>query len=150
MTGMLPEEVMAEFMKNWALSAKPVALTLHPDSALAVLGNLQLALRHPANTGPSALMVQAVCNDLVDRIAPDAGSPVHALCMAGFDPAHDKAGEAQPERDRLVGTLRRCRDALAEAGTQAATRDSSAWAEAFRARVREADSILAEYGEEER
>lgn len=83
------EEMMAAFEK-WAATAHPLVITLWPEAAMAVLGHLQLALRHPETEGTTAELVKEVCDELIEGIAPDAEGPLHALCMAGFNPAADE------------------------------------------------------------
>jgi len=84
------EAEMIQAMNEWMTENTPVPLVLSPSAAMAVLGHLQLALRHPSNTGHAAEIVREVCGDLIAQIAPDADSPARAFCMAGFDPAYDR------------------------------------------------------------
>ena len=85
-----PEAEIVEAMKNWALTAPPVTLQLAPPVAIAILSHLQLALRHPSNTGPTAAEAEGVCREIIDRIAPDADNPLRVFFLAGFDPAYDR------------------------------------------------------------
>ena len=62
----------------------------------AVIGQLQLALRHPANTGPTADLARQVAQALIDEVERRAQweIPEHAAALAelgrrGFDEAHD-------------------------------------------------------------
>lgn len=65
----------------------PVLLDL--DSALCLVGNLQLALRHPENTGPSAAVARRAIDGIIER-AREAGYSAHAeLMKLGDDPRHD-------------------------------------------------------------
>ena len=45
--------------------SQPLQLELTPMQAAALLGNLQLALRHPGNTGPSAEVTRDIATRLV-------------------------------------------------------------------------------------
>jgi hypothetical protein len=71
----------------------PVHFT--PQSALCVIANLQLALRHPGNNRGTADVARAVIAGLIERLR-EGGFPAHAeLAELGNDPAHDfvrKAG----------------------------------------------------------
>lgn len=65
----------------------PVELDLH--SALCVIGNLQLALRHPANSGPSAEVARTAIDGMIRRMR-EAGLTAHAeLARLGDDPGYD-------------------------------------------------------------
>ena len=48
----------------------PIYLELQP--LLCMVGNLQLALRHPANTGPSARIVRKIVDQIIERV-PEEG-----------------------------------------------------------------------------
>lgn len=70
-------------------------LPLHLDlTALAcMVGNLQLALRHPANNGPSSKVVRKIIEEITQRVQ-DEGFPTHAEVMRlGADPAYDEPPE---------------------------------------------------------
>lgn len=59
-----------------------------PSFAVVLVAQLQLALRHERNVGPSALMVQGFADSLIDRL--DAMAPgIGAILRMGYDPAHD-------------------------------------------------------------
>lgn len=65
----------------------PVYMDL--TNILAVVGNLQLALRHPSNTGPSSELVRKTLDLIISRVEED-GFPVHAEAMRlGANPEHD-------------------------------------------------------------
>lgn len=65
----------------------PVALDL--TSALAIVGNLQVALRHPANNGPAAKIARQVVDSIIEMML-DAGFPALAeLAMLGYNPLYD-------------------------------------------------------------
>jgi hypothetical protein len=56
---------------------------------LTLVANLQLALRHPGNTGPSAEAARGIIDGIIDRVRDD-GYPAHAELMElGNDPAYD-------------------------------------------------------------
>ena len=53
-----------------------------------LIGQVQLALRHPANTGYSAVRARELVTQLIDEL--DAAAPgLGEYLRLGFDPAHD-------------------------------------------------------------
>jgi hypothetical protein len=55
-----------------ALAARPpIHLELDPLNAWVLLGMLQLALAHPANTGASARIARDIALTIEDALAPD-------------------------------------------------------------------------------
>lgn len=82
----LMERVRAEYDQaaGWSL---PLELDLH--SALCLVGNLQLALRHPGNTGPSAGVARRIVDGIISRFE-STGYPAHAeLARLGDNSAYD-------------------------------------------------------------
>lgn len=67
----------------------PIAIALTPSALLAVIGNVQLALRHPGNTGPTAALLRdQILPQLIDALA--SGNPVlRRGAEMGNDPARD-------------------------------------------------------------
>jgi len=63
-----------------------VELTL--PVAVMLVAQVQLALRHPDNTGASVGFVRRFLDDLIDQIAAGDETLLTGL-RAGFDPAHD-------------------------------------------------------------
>jgi hypothetical protein len=60
----------------------PVLIELQPIEAWVLLGQLQLALRHPENTGPSAKITRVLARHIQARVA---GSGVlAAVAEAGW------------------------------------------------------------------
>lgn len=86
------DAAVAGFLASWVADAEPVTIQLDPESALSVIGNLQLALRHPGNTGIAADIAKELIDGLIERLAPDPDDPMRTFLMAGFDPAHDRHG----------------------------------------------------------
>lgn len=66
----LRSQFAAEFA---ALAARTdaIRLLLSPFEAWVLIGQLQLALRHPANTGPSAQIAKILALRLQSIVAPD-------------------------------------------------------------------------------
>jgi hypothetical protein len=57
-------------------------------TALSIIGSIQLALRHPAYTGPSAELARRIASDLeiwLEQVAPD----VAAIASMGWNPDFD-------------------------------------------------------------
>ncbi len=57
----------------------PVGVQLAPAVAMALIGNLQLALRHPQNNGPAARLMRQFCGDLITELA--GGDPTIELVL---------------------------------------------------------------------
>lgn len=72
------------------LQADPqtVAVEMSKVEAFMLLGQLQLALRHPHNRGPSSDVARGVARSIQEALS--RGDPVLArLAEMGWDPAHD-------------------------------------------------------------
>lgn len=68
-------------------AAGPVTLEIDVGAAVGLIGQLQLALRHPANTGPTAKEAERFVRKLIDVIA---DTPVIRRGLeAGFSPEND-------------------------------------------------------------
>jgi hypothetical protein len=70
----------------------PIVLELHPMEALSVIGQLQLAARHPSNAGSTVAVAEAVIERIVAAYAA-AGPSTHLerLVMEGARPSYDAA-----------------------------------------------------------
>jgi hypothetical protein len=82
----LKEKFSKEFR---ALEGRPFILETDAVTAWAILTHLQLALRHPANKGPTSVVVRRVAQDLVDTLAPP-GSALREVADKGWDKAFDE------------------------------------------------------------
>ena len=72
-------------------------LPVHFDltAALAIIGNLQLALRHPANIGPSSQLLRRVIDGMIERIE-KSGLPANAeIARLGDNPEYDTPVSSQ-------------------------------------------------------
>lgn len=65
-----------------------VHLDIDFSMALVVVGQLQLALRHPNNTGPSAANARAFVHKLIARLA--VTDTIGRCLQTGFDPKYDQ------------------------------------------------------------
>lgn len=78
----LHEQFKAE-QGNW------IPIKLDPEFCLGLIGTLQLALRHPANNGPTSDLVRQFTHTLIGKLA--ARIPAcREICMKGFDPRYDQ------------------------------------------------------------
>jgi hypothetical protein len=67
----------------------PLAVQLGPAAALAIIGNLQLALRYPENNGANARIARKLIDALI-LMLDEAKLPAHAqLARLGDDPGND-------------------------------------------------------------
>jgi len=78
----ITEEALAQLMEG----AGPVQVELGPGYAFILIAQLQLALRHPGNTGIPAGIAREVINGLRMQL-PVAAQP---LIDMGFDPQFDE------------------------------------------------------------
>jgi hypothetical protein len=65
----------------------PVHLPL--TMALALIANLQLSLRHPANTGASANQARHIVDSIIERLHADGYNAHARLAKLGDDPRYD-------------------------------------------------------------
>jgi len=80
------------------LAGQPsIPLELQPLHAFFLIAQLQLALRHPHNTGRPAEFARDFIAVLHAQIAPE-GSVVDRIIQAGFDPAFDRKQEGPNAR----------------------------------------------------
>lgn len=84
----MTDEQMQQALIAICEKAEPVTLTLTPLQALMIVGQLQVALRHPYNHGLASEVGFQVCHGLIDQLAPTTG-PARDLCELGFDPRAD-------------------------------------------------------------
>lgn len=65
----------------------PLMLQVRADQAFMLLAQLQLALRHPGNKGPSAFFARTLGATIQKHISVNA--TIEALCQKGWDPEFD-------------------------------------------------------------
>lgn len=78
----------------------PIPVEISQDAAMVLISQLQLALRHPQNTGPSRDQARAFIEGLRSRIAAP-GDPLDQLIAMGYDTRYDVFGP--PVRVRPPG-----------------------------------------------
>jgi hypothetical protein len=75
-----------EALKNWH---RPIVFEFDIQTTIALIGQLQLAFRHPANVGPSRQVIEKLTRDLIAQLDPTKGDIYQFLCM-GFDEKFDE------------------------------------------------------------
>lgn len=85
-----PEQIAADI----ASGAYSSTLQLSGFEAFTLIANLQLALRHPGNTGAPAVVARQTIATLTRVFARSPG--ILALIAAGDDPAQDDAAAGAP------------------------------------------------------
>jgi hypothetical protein len=75
-------------------------LPVHLDvtSALSLIGNLQLALRHPANKGPSAAIARRVIDGLIEKLNTVGLTATAEVARLGDNAAYDEEPEIERRR----------------------------------------------------
>ena len=71
-----------------AFGGEGIHLWLSPVLAVALVGNLQLALRHPGNRGAAAAQARTIADAVVGQLARGDGR-IEALLRRGDDPRCD-------------------------------------------------------------
>ena len=66
----------------------PVNFELDMVLVVGLIGQLQLAFRHPGNTGPTREMLENFVRELIEKLDPARGE-VYQFLMMGFDEEHD-------------------------------------------------------------
>src|SRR5258708_5797312 len=83
------ERLVAAAEQEARVCAIDFPLYLDQTSVLCLIANLQLALRHPGNTGASAAVARKFVDGMISRMK-DAGLVATAeLARLGDDPAYD-------------------------------------------------------------
>lgn len=73
-------QVMTLQQERWSLELDTAILW-------CLIASLQIALRHPHNTGPVAQITRQILDELIDMLP--AGSAMHQVAQAGNDPGQD-------------------------------------------------------------
>ena len=63
-----PMKAMATAMGNFQRDHQPVQITIDPLMSYQLIGTIQLALRHPDNSGPSSNAMRQVKDQLIDSM----------------------------------------------------------------------------------
>jgi hypothetical protein len=76
--------------ERWKSVGFIIPMELDLDSALAIIGNMQVALRHPLNNGTAAETARSAVDGMIGRML-EAGLTAHAeLARLGDDPSWDE------------------------------------------------------------
>lgn len=67
---------------------REVIFKLNIISATSIISQLQLAFRHPENTGSSRQLVENLVRDWIEKLDPEHGD-IYKLLMMGFEPDFD-------------------------------------------------------------
>jgi hypothetical protein len=76
----------AAVMSAWE---HPVKFELHITLVVGLIGQLQLAFRHPQNVGPTRRQLEIFVRDMIEQLDPDHGD-LHALLTMGFHEQYDE------------------------------------------------------------
>lgn len=79
-------ENAADAMREWD---RPIKFDLDIILTVGIIGQLQLAFRHPSNLGPTRELVESFVRELIENLDPDKGA-LYELLTAGFDPEMDE------------------------------------------------------------
>jgi hypothetical protein len=94
---LIDEEVRTAAAGSFIL---PVHMDLHV--IMCVVGALQLALRHPANTGPSALVVREVIDGIIARVVEAGYVATGEMLRLGDNPDYDETRAPAPTYELLA------------------------------------------------
>jgi hypothetical protein len=85
------EKLLAEVAVEHNKGKKDYVLPVYMDlvAAIAVIGGLQLSLRHPQNNGPSAKAAREVVDRMIKRLREDGFHAYAQLASLGDDPRYD-------------------------------------------------------------
>lgn len=86
------DRLQREFLEashRFQVNQPEVVLTLDPSTILCLIASVQLALRHPGNTGESARRMRGLIDTLIGRIG-EIEPRLAELLRMGDDPKNDK------------------------------------------------------------
>lgn len=79
-------------IRNHLKTTDPVAVELSGVVAMGLIVNLQLALRHPGNRGPTSVLMRCLCDEVIEKFA-NGDATIETLMRRGYDSKFDvKAG----------------------------------------------------------
>lgn len=81
----LKKQFAAEFME---LNGRPFILQTDALTAWCILSHLQLALRHPDNTGPTAQTAREVAEQIIATLT-EPGTALRQVAEMGWDARYD-------------------------------------------------------------
>jgi hypothetical protein len=72
-----------------ALKDKRITIETTALSAWVFVSQVQLALRHPKNTGPSTKIARALAEKIIEQVAPP-GTALREVAERGWNPNYDE------------------------------------------------------------
>lgn len=87
------EQAFTEGLKRLAAKHPFMKFDLDWNTGIAILACLQLSLRHPGNTGPSAALARGFVDGTI-RVIEGIEPELAALLRLGDDPRHDQKARA--------------------------------------------------------
>jgi hypothetical protein len=84
------DELLEHYAEDFRALAKtpPITLTIPAIDAFCILGQIQLACRHPFNTGPSRTIAERFGHQLQHLVA--TTDALAEVARRGWDPAFDE------------------------------------------------------------
>lgn len=83
-------ELKKKFAEQYkALVGRPFLLETNCETAWTLIAQVQLALRHPDNKGPSAFHARNVIQQMIETLCPE-GTALREVAERGWNPAYDK------------------------------------------------------------
>lgn len=79
-----PEHLLIERV----LQSEMIGIEVDGTTALCLIGQLQVAFRHPLNNGPSSQIMRKFCDGLIEKVA-KGDAEVESWLRRGDDPAYD-------------------------------------------------------------
>jgi hypothetical protein len=95
------EELEAQFIAEFKALAERtdlIHIALTPIQIWTLIGQVQLAIRHPENTGPSRQTAEHIVRQLAAIVAPSG--TLAALVEQGWGQRHDAVKQEKPQRGR--------------------------------------------------
>ena len=92
-------------MVDEARKTEGVRLTvvLAPESAIALIANLQIALRHPGNAGMTARVARGAIGELIGQLRAAGLAAFADVAEMGNDPENDEPENYDPENTEAKG-----------------------------------------------
>jgi hypothetical protein len=83
------EAITRRALEKMRESKDPLNVELSISLAVGLIGQLQLAFRHPQNVGPSRAQLELFVRDLIERLDPEHGD-LYTVLIMGFHECYDE------------------------------------------------------------
>lgn len=83
------EAIMRRATERMRAMTEPIKFELNINLVVGLIGQLQLAFRHPQNVGPARQLLESFIRDLIEQLDPEHGD-LHTVLMMGFHEAYDE------------------------------------------------------------